>query len=65
MSAIIIKADNKNTKILKELAKKLGADVLNINEEQFEDLALGLLMDKSKTGKVVSRDTIFKQLDKK
>ena len=65
MSAIIIKTDNKNTKILKELAKKLGADVLNINEEQFEDLALGLLMDKSKTGKVVSRDTIFKQLDKK
>ena len=65
MSAIIIKADNKNTKILKELAKKLGADVLNINEELFEDLALGLLMDKSKTGKVVGRDTIFKQLDKK
>jgi len=65
MSAIIIKADNKNTKILKELAKKLGADVLNINEELFEDLALGLLMDKSKTDKVVSRDTIFKQLDEK
>lgn len=65
MSAIIIKTDNKNTKILKELAKKLGADVLNINEEQFEDLALGLLMDKSKTGKVVSRDTIFKHLNKK
>jgi hypothetical protein len=65
MSAIIIKADNKNTKILKEFAKKLGADVLNINEELFEDLALGLLMDKSKTGKVVGRDTIFKQLDKK
>jgi hypothetical protein len=65
MSAIIIKTDQQNTRILKELAKKLGADVLNINEEQFEDLALGLLMDRSKTGKIVTRDTIMKKLDKK
>jgi S-adenosylmethionine/arginine decarboxylase-like enzyme len=65
MSAIVIKADNQNTKILKELAKKLGADVLNINEEQYEDLALGLLMDRSKTGETVSRDTIMKKLIKK
>jgi len=33
MKAFVIKADNQNTKILRELAKKLGADVLNINEE--------------------------------
>ena len=33
MSAIIIKSDNQNTKILKELAKKLGTDVLSINED--------------------------------
>jgi hypothetical protein len=65
MSAIVIKADNHNTKILKELAKKLGADVLNINEEQYEDLALGLLMDRSKTGVTVSRETIMKKLTKK
>jgi hypothetical protein len=65
MSAIIIKADNQNTKILKELAKKLGADVININEEQYEDLALGLLMDKSKTGETVSCDSIMKKLEKK
>jgi 5-bromo-4-chloroindolyl phosphate hydrolysis protein len=64
MSAIVIKADNQNTKILKELAKKLGADVLNINEEQYEDLALGLIMDKVKTGETVSRDSIMKKLDK-
>ncbi len=50
MSAIIIKTDNQNTRLLKEFVKKLGADVLNIIEEQFEDLALGLLMDRSKTG---------------
>jgi len=65
MSAIVIKADNQNTKILKELAKKLGADVLNINEEQYEDLALGLLMEKARTGETVSRESIMKKLDKK
>jgi hypothetical protein len=65
MSAIVIKSDNQNTKILKELAKKLGANVLNINEEQYEDLALGLLMDRSKTGETVSRDSIMKKLNKK
>jgi hypothetical protein len=65
MSAIVIKADNQNTKILKELAKKLGADVLNIKEEQYEDLALGLLMEKAKTGETVSRESIMKKLDKK
>ena len=65
MSAIVIKADNQNTKILKDLAKKLGANVLNINEEQYEDLALGLLIEKSKTGETVSRESIMKKLDKK
>ncbi len=64
MSVIVIKADSQNSKILKELAKKLGADVLNINEEQFEDIALGLIMDKVKTGETVSRDSIIKKLDK-
>ena len=65
MSAIVIKSDNQNTKILKELAKKLGADVININEEQYEDLAFGLLMDKSKTGETVSRDSIMNKLERK
>ena len=65
MSAIVIKSDNQNTRILKELAKKLGANVLNINEEQYEDLALGLLMEKTKTGETVSRESIMKKLDQK
>ncbi len=65
MSAIVIKADNQNTRILKELAKKLGADVININEEQYEDLALGLLMDKLKTGETVSRESILNKLERK
>jgi len=65
MSAIIIKSDNQNTKILKELAKKLGADVISINEDLYEDLALGLLIDRSKTGENVSRDSIMKKLNEK
>jgi hypothetical protein len=65
MSAIVIKSDNQNTKILKELAKKLGADVININEEQYEDLAFGILMDKSKTGEIVSRESIMNKLERK
>jgi hypothetical protein len=65
MSAFVIKADNQNSKILRELAKKLGANVLSINEEQYEDLALGALMDRVKTGKTVSRESIMKKLDRK
>jgi len=65
MKAIVIKADNQNTKILRELAKKLGASVLNINEEQYEDLALGSLMDKVKTGETVSRESIMNKLVRK
>ncbi len=65
MSAIVIRADNQSNKILKELAKKLGANVLNINDDQYEDLSLGYLMDKTKTRKTVSRDTIIKKLRKK
>ena len=65
MSAIVIKADNQSSRILKELAKKLGANVLNIKDNQYEDLSLGYLMDKVKTGKTVSRTTIMKKLQGK
>lgn len=65
MSAIMIKTDKQNSKILAELAKKLGADVLDIKDEQFEDFALGNLMDSVKTGKLTSRNTIFKKLKSK
>ncbi len=62
MSAIIIKADNESNKILKELAKRLGADVVNINDDQYEDILLGSVIESEKTGKDVSRDEIFKKL---
>jgi len=65
MGAIIIKADNKSSKILKELAEKLGGDVTTISEEQYEDVLLGSLMDKEKTGKNATRSAIFKKLGSK
>jgi hypothetical protein len=65
MSAIVIQADPKSNKILAELAKKLGGKVLAIDEKQYEDIVLGALMDKEKTGKVVSRKAIMKKLNGK
>jgi len=63
MSALVIKVDSKSNKIIKELAKKLGGIVLSIDDNQYEDIALGYLMDKEKTGKTVSREEIMKKLN--
>jgi len=46
------------------VAKKLGDNVLPIKEEQYEDIALGYLMDKVKTGETVSRESVIKKLNK-
>jgi hypothetical protein len=62
MGAIIIKADTKSNKILSDLAKKLGANVLSVKDEQFEDFALGTLMNTVKTNENISRDLIIKKL---
>ena len=62
MGSIVIKADNKSNQLLKELAEKLGGTVTQIDEEQYEDLLLGTLMDQEKTGKNISRTTVFKKL---
>ncbi|MCI1266057.1 MAG: hypothetical protein LKG19_05730 [Saprospiraceae bacterium] len=51
MSTIIIKSDKQSSKILAELAIKLGENVVDINDSQFEDIKLGILMDNEKTGK--------------
>lgn len=65
MSAIWIKTDKKRVKILSDLAKELGGNVIDIPDNQMEDLLLGKLMDKVKTGKTVSRSAIFKKLKTK
>lgn len=65
MSAIVIQADIKSNKILAELAKKLGGKVLSLKDDQYEDFALGSLMDKVKTNETVSREIIMKKLKMK
>lgn len=60
MSTIVITTDNQSSKILKELAERLGAKVLSLKDEQYEDLLLGTKMESEKTRKSVSRETIFK-----
>ena len=62
MSTILIKADKQSNKLLSELAKKLGGNVVDIKDVQFEDFMLGTRMDKVKTGKSVSRASILKKL---
>lgn len=50
MGAIIIRADQKGSKLLKELAVQLGAVVTNVKDEYYEDFMLGTLMASEKTG---------------
>jgi hypothetical protein len=62
MGGIMIKADSQSSKILKELAKRLVADVTEVKESQYEDVILSTMMDEAKTGKNASRKTIISKL---
>lgn len=37
MSAIVIKAEKRSRKLLKELAEQVGAEVTHIRKDQYED----------------------------
>lgn len=65
MAAIIINVDQESNKILAKLAEKLGGNVININDSQYEDIVLGTLMDREKTGKTVSKEEVLKWLRRK
>jgi len=65
MSTIVTNADNQSSKILKELAERLGAKVMSLKKDHYEDLLLGANMDVLKSGAKVSRETIFIKLMKK
>lgn len=63
MAAIVIESTDKaSLKLLSEMAKKLGGQVTSLDKDQTEDLLLGLLMKKEKTGKNVDRETVMKKL---
>jgi hypothetical protein len=62
MGALVVKINKKNNQLISRLVKELGGDVLSINDEQYEDLALGRLMDDVKTNVDDDRDLVFKKL---
>ncbi|MEQ8712670.1 MAG: hypothetical protein RIC80_06615 [Cyclobacteriaceae bacterium] len=62
MGAIVIKTNPESDKQLKEFAEKLGRDFISIDDDQFEDLTLGNLMHRVKTGQDVSRKDLMKKL---
>lgn len=63
MGALIIESKNRqNLKLLAELAKRMGDKVQSITVDDMEDLLFGQMMDKSKTGKYVSKEAVMKKL---
>lgn len=62
MGAVVIKIDKRNNLLISKLVKELGGKVISIDDDQFEDFALGNLMENSKTNKTVSREIIMKKL---
>ncbi len=62
MGAVVIKIDDKNNRLIAKLVKELGGKVIAINEQQYEDLALGTLMENEKTGESVGREEVMKKL---
>mgnify|MGYP001041862456 CR=1 FL=1 len=63
MSYIIIKADAESNKILAELAKKLGGNVISVDDEKLEDIVFAEMMKEEKTGENIDRDVIMKKLN--
>jgi hypothetical protein len=62
MSAIIINTDAKSSRLLADLARRLGAQVTELDRDQLEDLNLGNRMESVKTGENVPRERIMKLL---
>lgn len=62
MSIFLIKTDKQSSKILAKLAIMLGGNIIDMKDDQFENFMLGSLMDKVKTGKTASKESILKKL---
>jgi hypothetical protein len=64
MGAVVIKIDEKNNRLISKLVKELGGNVISINDDQYDDFALGKLMDTVKSNETVSREEIMKKIRK-
>ena len=65
METIIIQTHSKSTtKLLIELAKKMGEKAQILDKEIVEDLTFGKMMTQVKTGRTVSKESILAELGK-
>lgn len=62
MGAVVIKLDKKNNRLISKLVKELGGKVIVIDDEQYEDFALGKIMDQEKTGDNADRNAVMKKI---
>lgn len=66
MAALIIESTNsKNLKLIAELAKQLGIKVKSVSLEDKEDYIFGEMIQKAKTGVLISKDDLFNTLQNK
>lgn len=63
MENLLIKSSPSNSKLIKEYALKIGATVKKLNSDHLEDIALGELMDKVKTGEFIMKEEVMEYLD--
>jgi hypothetical protein len=65
MATIIIQTESKSTtKLMLDLAKKLGEKASVLRKDIEEDLIFGNMMEKAKTNKLVSKESILNSLMK-
>jgi len=62
MSVLVIQGDESSQRLILALAKKMGSKVVSIGKSQAEDFLFGSLMEKEKTGKLVSKEKVLKAL---
>jgi hypothetical protein len=60
MNSIVLTGPKEKLQLLEKVAKQMGVSSSFVDE----DLAFGLLADKVKTGKTVSKSTVLKKLNR-
>lgn len=62
MSTILVKVDKADNQTVIDLIKKLGGNAMKVKDTVVEEILLGIMMDSTKSGKLVSKNTILKKL---
>ena len=62
--AVISFPEDKDKSFYVKLFKKMGISVRFLSDDDAEDMMLGKMIEEGKTGEFVSREEVFKALDK-